>query len=139
MGLEHEIDAGANDGNDPFKTAPESVDSLQELLIALRHPRNPAEHIVGHRAILWKHPFVQRRQRAMHDLVVGNRGGQLEMQLAGQPGRFQQILREPIEPTLECHGIGMADMFADDFSLLQVHLLELVGLIDRQLKTTASA
>src|SRR4029077_12332244 len=32
--LEHEIDAGANDGDDSFKTAAEGVDSLQKLLIA---------------------------------------------------------------------------------------------------------
>ncbi len=59
LGLQHEIDAGANNRDRPFKTAAKSVHPLQELLIALRHPGDPAEDILGHRTVQGERTFVE--------------------------------------------------------------------------------
>ena len=57
--LQHEIDAGTNNRDRPFKPATKGVHPLQELLIALRHSSDPAENILGHRAVVWECSFVE--------------------------------------------------------------------------------
>ena len=50
----------------------------------------------------------------MDDLVIGDRGGQLEMELAGNPVGLQQILRQAVEPALQRLRVGVRDVPADD-------------------------
>ncbi len=72
----------------------------------------------------------QRRQRRMHDLVVGKRGGQFEMQCSRHAVGLQQILREGIQPALQRLRVSVSDMRRNDFSLFQMNLLEFIDLID---------
>src|SRR5437870_1581874 len=59
LGLEHEINAGANNRDRPFKTAAKGIHPLQELLIALRHPSDPAEDILRDRTVQGERTFVE--------------------------------------------------------------------------------
>ncbi len=53
------------------------------------------------------------------------------MQLAGHAVCLEQVLREAVEPPLQRFRVCMGDMTRDDLALFQVHLLELIGLVDR--------